>query len=297
VVVGGSVHSYDYFVRWAQSPDTRAAYQVTVVAAADYLAKRDVAGTVVLSSVYPQAPHDPYIFGLALRRPELRTRWVDARRALVLPGGPAALLIAPSSRRLSPYFAGLPGLSLKEEVHLRPNDLDPSFAVYNWQPQLSRATLLARADAPATDYQLPVDFGGAVELVGIDIVPDAIGPGEMLTVATTWAVSHPERLHEPRSGDGLMEAVLFTHALGPNNEILSQEDRLDAPPWDWEAGDTIVQLHRMDLPDDPTLDSILLEIGLYRPRDLSRIPVVVGGESVGDRVLIGPLDVEREGVD
>ena len=42
--------SYDYFVRWGLDPDVRAAYQVNLIAALDYL---DPAGPTVVSSVYP----------------------------------------------------------------------------------------------------------------------------------------------------------------------------------------------------------------------------------------------------
>ena len=297
VVASGAVHSYDYFVRWAQSPDTRAAYQATVVRIADYLNALPGPATVVISSVYPQAPHDPYILALETIRSEASTRWVDARSAIVLPSEPDVLLIAPSSRPMDSYFADLPGLRLRETVHLRADDLDPSFTVYDWQPHLSLEALLGRAQRLSSDHELPIDFGGAVSLVGIDTSADAAGSGATLRVATIWEVTEPARLGNAAPDRGLVEVVLFTHALDLQGTIVAQEDRLDAPSWDWQPGDTIIQIHRLSLPDGRVLSYLMLEIGVYRPQDMQRIPVLVEGVVAADRVLVGPVETTLEAAD
>ena len=67
-------------------------------------------GTVAISTVYPQAPHDPYVFEMSLRRSDLATRWFDARAAMLIPAEPSARLIVPASTPLDAYFADLPGL-------------------------------------------------------------------------------------------------------------------------------------------------------------------------------------------
>ncbi len=292
VIATGAVAVRDYFGRWAQSPDVRAAYQKTVVAVAEYLDAQPSGGTVVLSTVYPGAPHDPYVFRLGLARQDISARWIDARRALLVPPDPVAVLVVPSSTPIDPYFISLPGLRHREEVWLRTTDLDPSFDVFDWQPRDSLAELRARSHDTPLDLELPVDFGGALHLRRLDLTTSRISPGEVVEIVTVWEVLDPGALRDPTSGDGLVELVLFTHALDAAGDIVAQEDRLDAPAWSWRAGDVVVQIHRFVLPDDYGSDRILLEVGAYRPHDLSRLPVLVGGEVVGDRVLVGPIEVE-----
>ncbi len=52
---------------------------------------------------------------------------------------------------------------------------------------------------------------------------------------------------------------------------------MDAPAWNWRAGDAFVQIHRLQFaPDDVVFPR--LAIGLYKRHDLSRMPVLVDGE-------------------
>jgi hypothetical protein len=119
-----------YFRRWGQDPDVRAAYQHTLVAQVEYL-KAEAPQTAVISSVYPGAAHDPGI-GLVLAGERPEWRWVDARTAVVFPGGAPSLLAAPSSTPLHPFFThwSYP----VDTVQLRPDDLDPYFTVLQMTP-------------------------------------------------------------------------------------------------------------------------------------------------------------------
>ena len=60
---------------------------------------------VVISSVYPGAAHDASVARVLLPDGRYDLRWVDARLALLFPGGQAAELIAPSSTPLHTAFA------------------------------------------------------------------------------------------------------------------------------------------------------------------------------------------------
>jgi hypothetical protein len=82
--------------------------------------------------------------------------------------------------------------------------------------------------------------------------------------------------------------------LDKADTIVGQEDRLDAPVWDWHAGDVIAQLHHFALRPDLPPGPVALEVGAYRRTDLARLPVLVSGVVVGDRVLLQPVEVVRE---
>jgi len=300
VVVTGTFAARDYFVAWGESPHVRAAYQHTLIEAARYLDDQPEAGGVALSTVYPRAPHDPYVFEMSLRRRDLSLRWFDARRALLIPPESAARLIVPSSTALDPYFADLPGLRRRERVVLRSDDLDPFFVVYAWEPQVTLTALQERAqrnvlslspDTPA-DLARPVDFGGALQLLGYDLRTPAVVPGGTIELVTLWRVADPQPLRPRNLADFTEELVLFAHALDVAGTLVGQEDRLDAPAWDWQIGDVIAQLHRFSLRPELSTGPVTLEVGVYRRADLSRLPVLVNGAVVGDRVLLQAVEIE-----
>jgi len=288
ILVTGVLSARDYFVVWGESPDTRAAYQHTLVETAGYLDTQKEGGIVALSTVYPHAPHDPYVFEMSLARRDLSLRWFDARRALLFPPEQTARLLVPSSASLDAYFADLPGLRVRERVEMRPDDLDPFFIVYDWAPQVAWAALRERAQGEWAD------FGGALQFLGYDLRAPTVAPGGTIELVTLWQVTDPQTLRPQNLSDANEDLVLFTHALDAAGNIVGQEDRLDAPAWDWQTGDAIAQIHRFRLPPDLPAGPIALEVGAYQRADLGRLPVLVGGEKVDDAVLLQHVEVVSE---
>jgi hypothetical protein len=256
----------------------RAAYQHTLVEVARYLDAQPPSGTVAISTVYPQAPHDPYVFEMSLRRDDLVTRWFDARTAMLIPVEPSARLIVPASTPLSAYFASLPGLRVGECMTLRSDDLDPSFVVYDWEPQVTLQALRERAQSQS------VNLGNVVQLIGYDVLTPHVKPGGTIELVTLWQVINPQPVHDT----GL---VLFTHALNAAGNVVGQQDRLDAPVWDWQPGDVIAQLHRFTVPPDAA-GTLMIEIGAYKPTDLTRLPVLVNGAISDNRVLLPSVEIK-----
>jgi hypothetical protein len=277
----------DYFVRWGESPETRAAYFQNLVAIIDYLNGSDDSGDVALSSPFPDQPLDPFIAEMRLRHTDLAIRWFDARRALVFPNAARSLFILPPNTPLDPYFAERLDLRLVERVHLQPNDIDPYFDVFEWHPLVAFdrfvATSVLTVTVAGETSLLPASFG-AVELVAYGVPETRITSGGMVTVMTVWRVLDPEVLPAPPHVYG-RAAAIFVHALGPDNTLVGQEDRLDAPAWNWRAGDAFVQLHRF--PVDAPPGTYRLEVGIYNREDIQRLPVLVNGAVVDDHVLLG----------
>jgi hypothetical protein len=299
IAITGAISARDYFVTWGESPDVRAAYQHTLVEIAHYLDARPQAGTVALSTVYPQAPHDPYVFEMSHRRRDLAARWFDARTAILIPAKPKAWLIVPFSTPLAAmeatmgiaaYNGELPGLHVRERVTLRPDDLDPFFVVYDWEPQVTWAALRERARGKPLDMALPVNLGDAVQLIGFDLRTPTVKPGGTIELLTLWQVTNPLALRASPS-DANAALVLFTHALNSAGTVVGQADWLDAPAWDWQAGDMIAQLHRFSLPTDLAPGALILEVGAYTPGNLTRLPVIAAGIAVDTRVLLQPVEV------
>lgn len=289
----------DYFVTWGESPHTRAAYQHTLVETAAYLDSQPDGGLVGISTAQPQAPHDPYVFQLSLRRRDLSFRWFDARRAIVVPDEARARLVVPSSATLSPIMTELPGLGFVERVEMRPDDLDPWFDIYDWHPRIMRAAVSDRVEDSvstsreaafpggdgAAQIRLPAAFGGALQLLGYDVSAPAVGP-EDIQLLTVWTATNPDPIRPEDPADVESEPVVFVHVLDREGVLIAQEDRLDAPAWAWKEGDMVLQIHRLKLPPESDHGPLALSVGVYRRADMGRLPVSAGGQVVGDALFL-----------
>jgi len=286
---------YDYFVRWGQAPETRAAYFHNLTAITGYLNDTEYSGDVALSSPFPDLPLDPFIADMRLRRADLALRWFDARRAIVLPNTSRSLLVVPPNTPLAPYFAERLDLQPVERVHLRPDDVDPYFDVFEWDPQTALQHFPMLSDGTVTaggkSLRLPVNFGGAVELLAYDLLMPATAPGETVTLATIWRILDPGALGPVPAHDYGRAAVIFVHALAADDVIVGQEDRLDAPAWNWHLGDVFIQLHQLQIDADAPLGLYCLALGIYDRDDLARLPVLLDGITVDDRVFLQPVEV------
>jgi hypothetical protein len=292
IIFVGAISAHAYFVTWGQSPDVRAAYMHPLVEIALYLDEAPTGESVGISTYLPHAPHDPYIFAmlsqrgdrLASSRQNLSLRWFDARRAIVLPPEASAVLIAPAGVSLDPIFVDLHGLRVRERVALREDDADPYFDVYEWEPQAMAAALQEMVQGEPADL-------GPVRLIGYDLRTPKVVPGGTVELVTLWQVIAPEPLRPQNLSNAEEDWVVFTHALDGAGNVVGQEDRLDAPAWDWQAGDVVAQIHRFQLNPDLGAGPIALEVGIYRRSDWVRLPVLVDGDIVGDSVLLQSLEV------
>jgi hypothetical protein len=296
VVVAASA-GYDYFVLWGQAPEVRAAYFHNMVSIADYLEDGDYSGDVALSSPFPDVPLDPFIADMRLHRDDVRVRWFDARWAVVFPDAERGLFILPPNTPLDPYFAERLDLHLGERVELHPEDIDPTFDVFEWGPRSAFADMLPETSQVVSvggeARGLPVSLGDGVELVAYDLLTPEVAPGGTITLVTFWRIRDPGALESVEPRHYGRAAALFVHALDAEGEIVGQDDRLDAPAWDWRAGDAFAQIHRVQLTDGAKPGSYALAVGVCNRHTAERLPVV-GGAVVDDRVFLDLVRVSSE---
>jgi hypothetical protein len=79
--------------------------------------------------------------------------------------------------------------------------------------------------------------------------------------------------------------------LDTADAVVGQEDRLDAPAWNWHPGDVFAQLHRFQMDTNAPPGVYDLGVGIYTREDLARLPVLVNGVVVDDRVLLSSVEV------
>ena len=272
-----AIGSYkDYFVRWSESPDVRAAYQRTLIEALEFV---EEAGDsqVVVSSVYPGAAHDPSIARVLLPSGNRNLRWIDARQALIFPNGAPSPLVVPSSTPLHPVF-----LEMVEEVEvstLRPDDLDPYFIVY----QLNNDTAKWESNQGAT-------FGDALSLLEARWLGGPVRPGETAELLTVWRVADPARVGPIVPPAFETDVVLFSHVLGADGEIIAQRDALEAPSWSWQSGDIFIQIHALSIPVDASPGLHETVVGVYDRQSSERLRVVAPvGQNAGTTLPVTSL--------
>jgi 4-amino-4-deoxy-L-arabinose transferase-like glycosyltransferase len=285
----------DYFVRWGQAPETRAAYFHNLAAVTDYVDRLPADSVVALSSPFPDLPLDPFIAAMRVRRDDLIVRWFDGRRALLFPPAEQSYMILPSNTPLDPDLAGWVPVSSAERVIVHPEDADPHFDVLHLHPQENWSVITTQLSGETVQgggfLSLPVNFGDALELVGYQLETPSVVASEPVTLMTAWRVINPEALGPLPPQRYSRAAAIFVHMLDPSGKIVGQEDRLDVPAWNWQPGDRFVQLHRF-VPDAVLRPGdYLLEIGVYTRPDLLRLPVLSEDGLAGDQVYLQTVEV------
>ncbi|MBN1285308.1 MAG: glycosyltransferase family 39 protein [Anaerolineae bacterium] len=267
IALTGLTTYHEYFDIWANAPDVRVAYHTNLVQTAAYLdASRD-ASPLLMSSIRPEAPHDPSIVRAVLRRADLRIRWFDARGALVFPDEATVRValpeITPLDARLAPYFAAAAPV---HRVELPPGDFNRTTDIYVWQPRAALARALPGLDTTMTPVD-PADGAPVLELLGYAAAP----PDALVTFWRALAT------YGEKETDGIK---LFVHVLGADGSLIDQDDRLDAPAWTWQPGDVFAQVHGVDL-----RGAHEIVVGAYDRDTLNRLPVLVSG-ATGQRVRL-----------
>lgn len=277
-----AVHTgFDYFIQWSQSPDVRAAYQHTLTKELDYLDQISGDRPVVFSSVYPGPAHDPSVARVLLAEQSRQLRWVDARLALIFPQGQSSYLFAPSSTQPHPAF--LPYMKEESSITVDEQDLDPAFSVY----QLDPSKLVAD--------QLSYNFGNGLTLFAAEWSNNPVAPGETAELVTYWEVQDPKQVGPIVPPAFETDAVLFTHVLDRDGDILAQRDSLEAPSWSWQKGDVFIQIHPIHIELGTSPGRYETTIGVYDRSSGERLELIGDNGSIVDsRAFVVPLTIDEQ---
>ncbi|MFW6070261.1 MAG: hypothetical protein ACOC9X_04360 [bacterium] len=270
-----------YFERWARHPQVAVQYEAPLVAAISYL-NESGDGRVTISSDAPHRFHDPATGRLFLDNDDVTLSWFDGRHSLLLPAGAQSTLLvidgAPLNPALQPYLQPLEPRQIStgnawDATHLS-QDLSTFLARY---PQF-----FPKIHTLSTELSTEITLGDAVRFRGYEILESTAQPGGVVRLVTMWQVLQPPR--EP--------LVLFSHVLGADGRPVAQVDRLDAPSEHWRAGDLVVQLHEIALPETMPAGEYPLTVGLYPAADWQqRLPLMIDDQARGDALRLTTLDV------
>jgi 4-amino-4-deoxy-L-arabinose transferase-like glycosyltransferase len=253
----------DVFQTWPQNEEVQFVWQAALTDMAAYLDDSPGANLVAIGGWSP-ATMDAPTMALSMKRQDLQPRFfgsdskTESVSTVILPGWGDALV--------GENLADLP------EVHLfRPTireispGIESQLSQWGAVAQTMDTFVLYRVAVPA-EYQggsVAVEsFADQLDLLGFK-VPDDLAKCEQenCTILTYWRVGQP--LAEPRR--------FFLHAM-EGEDLVAQDDALDAPSEWWQAGDLLVQEFNL-----PRLDGeIELRLGVYNPQTGQRLLTAEG---------------------
>ncbi len=142
-----------------------------------------------------------------------------------------------------------------------------------------------RWEVPALTHEVGARLGDVVELVGYDLWPDEVSVGGVVHLRLVWRC-----LQEMEVG-----YTVFTHLLGEDGRVWGQQDNPPVggryPTTLWVVGEVVVDEYELTVKEGAPAGEYVLEVGMYDPADLRRLPVMEASGEMGDRVLLGHVRV------
>lgn len=139
---------------------------------------------------------------------------------------------------------------------------------------------------PSELLDSPADFDDSLSLRGVTLEPNGnVAPGTTLTARLFW---------QARDWPAA-DYTAFVHLVGPEGVLVDQEDKPPLqgflPTSTWYPGQRVVDDFMVTLPDNAAPGVYALYTGFYDPATMTRLPVMQGGQSVGDAFAVGTVTV------
>jgi len=298
VAFHGSLSYHDYFVTWAGAPEVRELHQGGITAVAHEL---DARGRPLPHPPGPVAVGAPYVsywhpwnsvaFDLALRREDLSVRWFNPAEGWVWPAGAGPVTFYFPTDPLGPqtFDPALKDLFATDAI-LLPTAGDDFAAFRVAHPAALEERLDGLGDTPVIwppdlahlpPPELPLDFGDRFALLAAELREATVPPGGELQLVTYWEVmtANPAPV------------VAFVHLTCDGRAIWGQQDGLDVRPVGLQPGDRFAQVHLLPVKPETPPGLYHVQLGLYGPDTLLRLPIVTGAQGTADRVWVGEAQV------
>lgn len=133
---------------------------------------------------------------------------------------------------------------------------------------------LALADVPAEARVEPLDVGAGIRVVGWELPPQVVTTGESVEVVVYWEVVAPD------GGDYISFARLLGRRVGLVGDVNRRPACGMVPTSLWQPGQVWRDSYRVPVGKDAAAPSrLLLEVGLYDPREGQTLGMVRVGEA------------------
>jgi len=168
-------------------------------------------------------------------------------------------------------------------------------------PEIEMGDFALVQRGPATSVQsediahpLDLQLGEHIRLLGYDLQPMVLEPGGTVKLTLYWQTSEPVAARYK----------VFTHLLGATynadtgNFLWGQQDSEpnggQSPTSMWVPGELVADHHSIPVAADAPPGQYHVEVGLYGLVDGARLPLLVDGEAVDDRVILRKVEVRDE---
>jgi hypothetical protein len=234
------------FHKWPQNDEVQFVWQAALTDMSRYLDSSPEAGVAAIGGWSP-ATMDAPTMALTMRRRDLGLRFfgsdstTEPVSTVIIPGwnggrSTGTQVLRPSIRDLAPEIEAQLVDWAGEEKDMG------TFVLYDLSVPVGMDGIIPTAER----------FDEQLELAGYRLPSDPTQCArEGCSILTYWRVLAP--VQEPRR--------FFLHAVS-GEELIAQHDGLDAPAMWWQAGDLLLQEHRLP-PSDA--DGIELRLGVYDP--------------------------------
>ena len=138
---------------------------------------------------------------------------------------------------------------------------------------------------PSFTHPVGARLGEKVELLGYSLDPLEARPGETLRLTLIWRC-----LNEMD-----VPYTVFTHLLDAGEQVRGQKDNPPAggryPTTLWIPGEIVVDAYEIQVQPDAPPGTHVIEVGMYDPTNVQRLPVLDPSGATGDRILLGSISI------
>lgn len=145
-------------------------------------------------------------------------------------------------------------------------------------------------ELPKIDVKIPVTFSSHVQLLGYNLSPAQVKPGEDITLDLFW------------TANGFVDKsyTVFVHVVSSDGQTVAQSDSIPLngsyPTNRWPIGETMWDTHHLQLSHDVEAGRYEIRAGLYYWEDGKRLEIVEGdGDRANSVVLLGSVTVSANG--
>ena len=194
-------------------------------------------------------------------------RLVDGRQGLIVPNGPAVYLVAPG--------AGQSVAVLSEAAE----ELGPSLPLRGGSEERYRFFSLTSEVVPS--YLHSATWENGAELVGYE------WEGEPHPDGTVHWVLYWRVAVQPEVGGNVH---WFNHLMDGEGNRWGQLDGVGVPLSKWREGDLVIAWFDIPINSDAPLAPYFVRSGQYTYPEIVGVPLIEGGQTMGDYVELGPLE-------
>lgn len=161
-------------------------------------------------------------------------------------------------------------------------------SVNNWFGSVRLCLYANQQSGNALKKDANLQFGDGMRLLSYEIDSDQFRSGDIVPLTLNWEAT-----------DKIADRYkVFAHILDGNGMIYGQRDSEPgggARPTDsLTPGETLLDRYGIPVLAGTPPGGYMVEFGLYHPKTGQRLPIKnSSGEAVGDRVLVGPIHIDR----